>query len=170
MGVNDVKAVARTSAAFLAHFLLWPHFAVSADQPFQRFLPLLIDLAGWQGKKPDGMSMQMSDTSMTTATRDYERGPAQVHASVVIGQAAEGVLAPIQTGMKMQTSEGHMITDTMRGMPVIKSFSSKDKSGAVIVALSKNAMFNLGYEGIGEEEALQLAEKFDWKALQAAAK
>ena len=148
---------------------LWSHSAASADQPFQRLLPLLVDLTGWQGKKPDGMSMQMSDTSMTTATRDYERGAAQVHASVVIGQAAEGALAPIQTGMKMQTPEGHMITDTMRGMAVMKTFSTKDKSGALVVALSKNAMFNLTYEGIAEDEAVQLAEKFDWKALQAAA-
>src|SRR5262245_16182443 len=157
------------TAACLIFFTLLSHSAVTADQPFQRFLPLLVDLAGWQGKKPDGMSMQMSDTSMTTATRDYERGTAQLHASVVIGQAAEGALAPIQTGMKMQTSEGHMITDTMRGMPVMKTFNTKDKSGALIVALNKNAMFSLAYEGLSEEEALQLADKFDWKALQTAA-
>jgi len=156
-------------AALFILFTLLSHSAMTADQPFQRFLPLLVDLAGWQGKKPDGMSMQMSDTSMTTATRDYERGTAQLHASVVIGQAAEGALAPIQTGMKMQTSEGHMITDTVRGMPVMKTFNIKDKSGAVIVALGKNAMFSLAYEGLGEDEVLQLADKFDWKALQAAA-
>ena len=157
------------SAVLLALSMLWPAFSARADQPFQRFLPLLVDLSGWQGKKPDGMSMQMSDTSMTTATRDYERGTAEVHASVVIGQAAEGALAPIQTGMKMQTPEGHMITDTMRGMPVMKTFNIKDKSGALIVALAKNAMFSLAYEGLSEDEALQLADKFDWKALQAAA-
>src|SRR5215470_3858002 len=122
------KPLRAIPAVLFALFLLWPHSAVRADQPFQRLLPLLVDLAGWQGKKPDGMSMQMSDTSMTTATRDYERGTAQVHASVVIGQAAEGALAPIQTGMKIQTPEGHMITDTIRGMPVMKTFNIKDKS------------------------------------------
>ena len=165
-----LKPLRAISAVFLILCMLWSHSAVCADQPFQRFLPLLVDLSGWQGKKPDGMSMQMSDASMTTATRDYERGPAQVHASVVIGQAAEGALAPIQTGMKIQTPEGHMITDTMRGMPVMRTFNTKDKSGALIVALGKNAMFSLAYEGVSEEEALQLADKFDWKALQAAAK
>src|SRR5215468_10263214 len=164
-----LKQLHAISAAFLALFLLWPHSAVRADQPFQRLLPLLVDLAGWQGKKPDGMSMQMADTSMTTATRDYERGTAQVHASVVIGQAAEGALAPIQSGMKMQTPEGHMITDTVRGMPVLKAYNSKDKSGTLMVALAKNAMFSFGYSGITEDEALQLADKFDWKALQTAA-
>ena len=163
------KPLRAISAAFLVLCMLWPHSAVTADQPFQRFLPLLVDLAGWEGKKPDGMSMHMADTSMTSATRDYERGPAKVHASVIIGQAAEGALMPIQSGMKMQTPEGHMITDTMRGMPVLKAYNSKDKSGTLIVALAKNAMFSLAYEGMTEDEALPLADKFDWKALQTAA-
>jgi hypothetical protein len=162
------KARHAISVAFLAFLTLWPAFSVRADQPFRRFLPLLVDLAGWQGKKADGMSMQMSDASTSSATRDYERGDAQIHASVIIGQAAEGALAPIETGMKVQTPEGHMITETMRGMPVLKAYSSKDKSGTLIVALGKNAMFSLAYEGISEDEALPLAEKFDWKALQAA--
>jgi hypothetical protein len=38
-----------------------------------------------------------------------------------------------------------------------------------MVALDKSAMFSLAYEGLTEDEALQLAEKFDWKALQTAA-
>src|SRR5215471_5870718 len=92
------------AAVLLAFLTLWPSFSARADQAFQRFLPLLVDLDGWQGKKPDGMSMQMADTSMTTATRDYARGQAQVHASVMVGQAAEGALAPIQAGMNLQTT------------------------------------------------------------------
>ena len=38
-----------------------------------------------------------------------------------------------------------------------------------MVALGKDAMFSFAYEGLTEGEALPLAEKFDWKALQAAA-
>jgi hypothetical protein len=113
--------------------------------------------------------MQMSDTSMTTATRDYERGAAKVHAIIMVGQSAEGALAPLQSGMNLQTPEGHMVTSTLRGMPVLKAFNTKDKSGNLMVGLDKNAMFNFAYEGLAEEEALALADKFDWKALQAAA-
>jgi hypothetical protein len=144
-------------------------FARAADQPFQRLLPLLVDLGGWQGQKADGMSMQMSGTSMSTATRDYVRGPAKLHAIVMVGQSAEGALAPIQSGMNLQTPDGHMVTATLRGMPVLKAYNSKDKSGSLMVALDKNAMFNFSYEGMAEDEALALADKFDWKAMQAAA-
>jgi hypothetical protein len=142
---------------------------VHAEQAFQRFLPLFVDLDGWQGKKPDGMSMAMSNTNMTTATRDYQRGAAQLHAGVVIGPAATGALAPMQAGMNIQTTEGHMITSTVRGLQVMKTFDTQQKSGAIVVALATNALFSLSYNGIGEDEALPLAEKFDWKAMQAAA-
>jgi len=140
-----------------------------ADQAYQRFIPLLIELDGWQAKKPDGMTMEMPNNSMTTATRDYQRGPAQAHAGVVIGEAAAAAMAPIQAGMKVETPDGHMITTTMHGLPVIKSYTAAQKNGALIVALGKEAVFTFSYTGIPEDEAMALAEKFDWKAIQAAA-
>lgn len=139
-----------------------------ADQAFQRLMPLLVDLDGWQGKKPDGMSMEMPSGSMTTASREYDKGPARLHATVVVGPAAIGALTPLVTGMNVNTSEGHMLTDTLHGMKVLKSFTTAQKSGALLVALDKNAMFSLSYNGLSEEDALALAEKFDWKAIQAA--
>jgi hypothetical protein len=149
--------------------VLWPLSAAHADQPFQRFLPLFVDLDGWQGKKPDGMSAAMSNISMTTAQREYQRGPAQVRASVMMGQAAAGALAPIQSGMNLQTADSHMITSTMHGMSVLKTYNTPQKTGALVVALGKEAVFSFSYNGIGEDEALALAGKFDWKAIQAAA-
>ena len=153
---------------FVSAFLLLLPVASRADQAFQRFLPLLVDLDGWQGKKPDGMSMEMANMSMTTATRDYQKGSAQLHASVMIGQTAGATLAPLQNGMNVQTTEGHMVSGTMHGMPVLKSFTTKDKSGSLMVGLGKEALFTIAYNGLTEDEALALAEKFDWKAIQAA--
>jgi hypothetical protein len=63
--------------------LVWPLASARADQAFQRLMPLLVDLDGWQGKKPDGMSMEMPNGSMTTATREYQKGPARVNAAVM---------------------------------------------------------------------------------------
>jgi hypothetical protein len=140
-----------------------------AEPAFQRLTPLLIDLDGWQGKKPDGMSMDMPNGSMTTATREYDKGPARLHASVVVGQAAIGALTPLITGMNITTTEGHMLTTSMQGMQVLKSYTTAQKSGALLVALDKDAMFSFSYNGISEDEALALAGKFDWKAIQAAA-
>jgi hypothetical protein len=71
--------------------------------------------------------------------------------------------------MNLQTSEGHMVTATMHGMQVLKSFNTPQKSGTLMVALGKQAMFSFSYSGLAEDEAIALAEKFDWKALQSAA-
>lgn len=142
--------------------------AVRADQAFRRYLPLFIELDGWKGNKPDGMTMEMSDNAMTTAKRDYTRGSAQLHASVVTGPSAAGALAMTKTGMKIETSEGHMISTTMNGFAVAKSYNVPKKSGALLVALGPAAMFSVSYNGMTEDEALPLAQKFDWKAFQAA--
>jgi hypothetical protein len=71
--------------------------------------------------------------------------------------------------MNLQTSEGHMVTSTINGMSVLRSCNTPQKSGALIVALGKEAVFTFGYSSISEDEALALAEKFDWKAMQTAA-
>jgi hypothetical protein len=155
--------------ALVALPLFGPLSSPRAEQAFLRFTPLLIELDGWQGKKPDGLSMEMVNVSMTTATRDYQRGSAQAHAGVIVGPAAVGALAPLQGGVNIETAEGHMVTATMQGLSVLKSFNTQQKSGAIIVALAKDALFSFSYSGIGEDEALGLAQKFDWKAMQSAA-
>src|ERR1700735_827349 len=84
--------------------------AAHADQAFQRFFPFLVDVEGWQGKKPDGLSMELPGNTMITATREYQRGPARFHAQVLVGPAAKGALAVAQSGMKIETSDGRMNT------------------------------------------------------------
>ena len=54
-----------------------------AEQAFQRFIPFLVDLPGWQGKKPEGMAMEMPGNSMITATRKYERSSGRLSAQII---------------------------------------------------------------------------------------
>src|SRR5262249_9431850 len=102
-------------------------------------------------------------------TRDYQRGSSQAHATVMVGQAAAGALAPFKGGMNVQTTDGHMLSSTMNGMPVIKTFTNAQKSGSIMVQLDKDALFTFAYNGVTEDEVLAMAQKFDWKAIQAAA-
>src|SRR5580704_7376872 len=95
-----------------AAWLLWSP-AAHAQQAFQRFLPFLVDLEGWQGKKPEGFAMEMTGNNMISATRSYERGPARLQTQLIIGAAAQGALAATQTGMNIETSDGRMSTSTI---------------------------------------------------------
>lgn len=154
-------------AGLVAAWLLQPAVAY-ADQAFARFLPLLVDLDGWQGGKPDGMSMETTGSSMTTAKRDYTRGSSQLQVTVLMGPAAAGALAPTRAAMNIQTSEGHMITTTLNGFPVTKTYNTAQKSGALLIALGSSALMTVSYNGLSEDDALGFAQKFDWKAIQAA--
>jgi hypothetical protein len=141
-----------------------------AQQGFQRFIPFLIDLPGWKGNKPDGMALEMTGNSMITATRAYERGEAKLNAQIITGPAAQGALAATKTGIKIETGDMHMSTSTIDGLPVTRTFTVSNKSGAILVALSASAMLTLTFNGVTEDEALTLARRFDWKAMQAQVK
>jgi hypothetical protein len=166
--INRRRTIRVILAALPTAWLLWPDVAC-ADQAFQRFLPFLVDLDGWQGKKPEGFSMETSGTSMISATREYARGPAHLQVQVISGAAAQGALAATRTGMNFETGDGRMNTSTIDGLPVTRSFNNKDQSGAILVALGTEALLSVSFNGIGDDDALILAKKFNWKAIQAAA-
>jgi hypothetical protein len=165
--INRRRAIRVALAALPASWLLRSP-AARADQAFARFFPFLVDLEGWQGKKPDGVSMEIPGNSMVTAGREYQRGAARLHAQILIGPVAQGALATTQTGMNIETSDGRVNTSTIDGMRVTRTFAFKEKSGAILVALGTNGVFSVSFTGIPDDEALTLAKKFDWKAIQAA--
>jgi hypothetical protein len=148
----------------------WLPQAARAQQTFQRFLPLLIELPGWKGNKPDGMAMEMAGGNMVTATRAYERGDARLNASIMTGMAAQGALAATSAGIKIETADMHMSTSTIDGLQVTKTYTISNKGGAVMVALGPAAVFTLTFNKVPEDEGMELARKFDWKAMQAQAK
>ncbi len=165
--INRRRALYSTMSVLSAVWLLQASTAW-AEQAFQRYFPFLVDLDGWQGKKPDGVSMEMPGNSMITATREYQRGAARLHAQILFGMAAKGALAAMQTGMNIETSDGRMNTSTIDGMKVTRSFNFKDKSGAILVALGTSGMLSVSFNGIPDDEGLMLAKKFNWKAIAAA--
>lgn len=164
----DRRHALRLAAAALPAFGVVCATGAAAQQAFQRFTPFLIDLDGWQGNKADGMAMEMANISMITATRRYQKSPAHMEASIIIGNAAQAALAAAQTGMKIETTEGRLGTSSINGFQVTQTYTIKQKSGSIIVGLGPAAMFSLAFNGITDQDALALAQKFDWKGIQAA--
>jgi hypothetical protein len=165
--INRRRAIGAFAA--LSSVCLLGSSVARADQAFQRFIPFLVDIDGWQAKKAEGFAMETSGTNMITATREYQRGPAHLQVQVMTGAAAQGALAATRTGMNIETSEGRMNTSAIDGMQVTRSFNTKDQSGAILVALGQSGLFSMSFKGVGYDDALGLAKKFDWKAIQAAA-
>src|SRR5215472_3859022 len=100
----DRRRVVRLALAALPAAVLTR--AVHAQQAFERFYPFLIDLPGFTGDKPDGLAMQLpGNNNMMTATRAYRHEGAKLNVQVITGPAAQGGLAMIQSGMKMETGD-----------------------------------------------------------------
>jgi hypothetical protein len=163
---RDVVSLTLGAAALSAVAALSPP-AAQAEAGYLRFVPFLVELSGWSGGKPEGMAMEMSGASMVAATRHYERGEARLEVQILTGPAAQGALAGAGAVMKIETGDGRMSSGPLDGFRVTRSYTFSDKSGGVIVALRDNAMFSLTFNGVEDDEALALAKKFDWKAIQA---
>ena len=54
------------------------------------------------------------------------------------------------------------------GEPEVSKFPLYDTSGMIRVKLAADAQFNLSFQHLPSAEALELARRFDWKAIQAA--
>ncbi|MGO3931093.1 hypothetical protein NP284_22610 [Rhodopseudomonas pseudopalustris] len=156
-----LAAITLTTAAVVP-----PRLAL-AEGGYQRFVPLLVELSGWEGGKPEGMTMEVSGASMVTATRNYQRGEAHVDAQMVTGPAAQVALAATSADMKIESGEGRMSSDTIDGFRVMRTYTFSDKSGGIVIALGERALFSLTFSGIDDAEALAIAKRFDWKAMQA---
>ena len=156
-----LAAALLTSAA-----LLPPNFARAEEGGYQRFVPLLVEQSGWEGSKPEGMTMEVSGASMVTASRNYQRGESHFDAQIVTGPAAQVALAATSADMKIENSDGRMVSDAIDGFRVMRTYTFSDKSGGIVVALGERAVFSLSFSGIDDVEALAIAKRFDWKAMQ----
>ena len=106
----DRRRAVRLALATLPGAYLLRSAAARADQAFQRFLPLAVDLDGWKDNKPDGMTMEIADNSMTTAKRDYTRGAAQLHALGRDRPSSRRRVGGDKNQDERRTSEGHMLS------------------------------------------------------------
>ncbi len=139
---------------------------------YQKFCAQLKNIPGWQAEKCEGMNMTGTPVGeMASATRSYDKGSKHIDVSVFCGMQAMGYWAPFASNMQVDSSEGFVKITTVDGFPVGIQHSKEDKTGGVIVCLDKKAgqhkaVFVVNYEGMGWKEALGIAKKFDWKAME----
>lgn len=145
--------------------------AMAAEQ--SPLATLLTDLKGWQAEPATSMTMDAAGESMTTATRSYSKDSADFSVTVVVSKGAYAQSKII--AMKFESAGIKVQVATIDGFTMQTTYTSADKSGALIVVLDKNdttqrgALLTFAFNGMTDAEALALAKQFDWKKLQAAA-
>ncbi|MCK5147902.1 hypothetical protein KAR48_14180 [bacterium] len=145
---------------------------VIAEEPYKAFHKYLVELKGWDAEDPTGMNMNMPGMSMLTAARSYEKDDKTIMATVMIGGAA--AMAMQSGDISMEADGVSMKTETIDGFRVMRGYDTEEKSGMVSVRLGnteeKTAIFMVVFEGVAKKDFLNLAKKFDWKAIAKAAK
>jgi len=145
-------------------------------QSYNSLLPLLVDLSGWNGEKPQGMEMDYGGAKAITATREYEKGDSDLTAAVIVGRQMQGSWNPAyQEGFKMETTEMSMVVERVNGFLVFHTFDKTSSDGLVMVLLqeaspdgSEGAVFTFAFESLSSDEGMKLAQKFNWNKMKAA--
>ena len=135
--------------------------AARAQQSFERFIPLLIDLPGWEGPPPAGTVEERAGGSVITAARGYSRGEARFYASVMSGIS----LAASESSTNFTFFGACENASTIDGFQIMTLRTAVFVS--ISVTLGPDAKFGLLFNNVSPDEAMMLARKFDWKAMQA---
>jgi len=146
-------------------------FAASYDP----LLLLLVDLAGWKAEKAEGIDLSQAGMQGVSVVREYQNGEKTISASILLG-SQEGIswMPDYKEGFKAETTEGSVEVRKINGFPVYLGFDKSNSSGGFVVLLietvadkpESGALFVFSFEGLGLDEGLQLAQKFDWKKMK----
>lgn len=141
------------------------------SQAHTKLYSTLVDLPGWKGDQPEGMSMDMPGMKMVNAVRDYSRGEQELTATLVVGNEQMAQATKQAGTMNIETDKEKIVVKQIQGYTVQILFDKIDRSGSVIVILDeqKPVLFNLVFEGVSDGEALTLAQRFDWNEMKSTA-
>jgi hypothetical protein len=149
-------------------------FAASYDP----LLPLLVDLAGWEAEKADAVDLSQAGMKGVTIVREYTSGEKGLTASILVGaQVGLTWASEYKEGFKLESTEGSMEVRKIGGFLVYHVYDKDDASGGLVVLLleaaadkpESGAVFVLSFDGMPLDDAVKLAQKFDWKKMKDAA-
>jgi hypothetical protein len=157
--------------ALLSFFFAVTGVVCAQAESYESLYPCFIDIQGWKGEEPEGAKMEMPGMKMINAVRGYEKGDKEIKALIIIGNPAMAGYAAPQGMMNMETDDMRVNVKTIRGFQVSTVYDKKEKSGAVTVILLPSqdgggAIFSLAYENMSDDEALDIAQSFDWSLMK----
>ncbi len=145
---------------------------------YDSLLPLLVDIAGWQAEKAEGIDLSQAGMQGVTVVREYKSGGKGLTAAIMLGSQVGITWMPeYKEGFKGESDEGSMEVKRINGLLVYQSYNKDDAAGGLVVLLietapdkpGSGALLVVSFEGMSLDEGLKLAQKFDWKKIKDAA-
>ncbi len=133
-------------------------------QKHEKLTPLLTDLSGYDADKADGMSLDMGESSMISASRDYRSGDKEVSATILI--ANQLMMNAKMQEFSYQSSDESVETKTVDGYKLTEFYNKKDKSYSLTVyfegSKEQGGIFTLTAQNVDKSAGAGIARKFDW--------
>ncbi len=161
--MGKIRTLKISAIIFFVSFILSSISAAITHNDLKKYL---IDLPGWKADPPQGMTMESGNFKVINATRTYKKGKKSLFVTINYGHAANQINMNAPSGFKMETDTELMFTKNVNGKTVNIFYSKNEKSGTITVLISPKLVLAINYENMNWEEALELAQKFNWKKLE----
>jgi hypothetical protein len=168
----------KTIIVFFTFFFLLAVPAGLFAAAYDPLLPLLVDIAGWQGEKAEGIDLSQAGMQGVTVVREYKNGGKGLTAAIMLGSQVGITWTPEYTeGFKAQTEEGSLEVRKINGFLAYQAYDKDNASGGIVVLLiettpgkpDSGALLVISFDNLPLDEGLTLAQKFDWKRIKDAA-
>lgn len=145
---------------------------VRAEDINQKLQALMVNLPGFKAGEAESASMNTAGMKMLTASRTYTKGQAVLNTTFVAGVGTEAYSD--MGDINISTSDMRAKTRQINGFKVITNYDIPGNTGGVMVWLGSGdgdqGALVFSFQGMDDGQALELAQKFDWKALRALAR
>jgi hypothetical protein len=162
----------REFITFLGGAAAWPR-AVWAQEGYQRFISFLIDLPGWTGAAPTGTEKEINGGRVISAHRNYIRGNAFFNVVIISGaglQAGSGGMALFfskRANGNAPATNARRVIKSINGFEVTTLLMPDYNFVGITITLGQRATFALMSNNIPDDEAMAIAQEFDWSGIKA---
>jgi hypothetical protein len=134
---------------------------------FSKLTPLLGDIAGWEGQKVDGNTLDAGGMKLTTVERRYKKGAASAEVSIVdyseSAQALTGLTA--LWNFSSESAEGYQKSITIEGAKGWETYENASKKGELFLLVAGRYMISIQLKGLPAPETQAWAKNFNFKKL-----
>lgn len=134
---------------------------------FSKLTPFLGDVAGWEGEKAQGQTVDAAGFKLTTAERNYRKGEATVKMHIMDYSESAPMLQAITAtwAFTSETAEGYQKAVTIDGAKGMEQFENAGSKGSVILLVAGRYLLQVETHGVPSNELSAWVKRIDLKKL-----
>ena len=124
------------------------------------------EVENFKSSECDGSNIKSPMGEFVSATKDYKQKDKFIEVSIMSGNMAATAWMPFVMGVSIETNDTIIKIDKINGFKAGINFNKKDKSGAIVLKLSDDAVVSFNFEKMKLDEVLEIVKKYDVKKIK----